>query len=116
MTNTTIPAWEIEPGDGDLDAGAECKRLTKAIARAHGSIGALRDALQGPIKAHGNSYLTALRQTDAGVYSLRDIDDQVQQMAEDIAFIFGLLAADVAAGELARPEAINLPTRQQEQG
>ena len=42
-----------------------------------------------------------LRQVDAGVYSLHNIDDQVQQMGEDIGFISDLLIADVGEGDLA---------------
>jgi hypothetical protein len=112
----SIPAWEIAKGNGDLDAGAECKRLSKAILKAQQSIGKLRDALQEPIKVYGNSYLAALRHADVGVYSLHGIDGQIQRIGEDIDFISGLLVADVGAGELARPEAATLPTRQQEQG
>ena len=43
-----------------------------------------------------------LRQVDAGVYSLSNIDDQVQQLGEDVEFIAALLKADVGEGELAQ--------------
>lgn len=109
----TIPAWELEKEDPSLDAGAECKRITLAINDAHKAIGMLRGILYSQINKHGRDYLGFLRQVDAGVYSLHNIDDQVQQMGEDIDFIFELLTADVGEGELARAtvDAVVFPTR-----
>lgn len=112
-TTPSIPAWELEKEDTSLDAGAECKRITLAINDAHKAIGMLRGILYSQINKHGRDYLGFLRQVDAGVYSLHNIDDQVQQMGEDIDFIFELLTADVGEGELARAtvDAVAFPTR-----
>jgi hypothetical protein len=109
----TIPAWELDKEGSALDAGAECKRITSAITDAHKAIGLLRGILYSQINKHGSGYLGVLRQVDAGVYSLHSIDDQVQQMADDIAFISGLLIADVGEGELARStiDVSAMPTR-----
>jgi hypothetical protein len=101
-TSTSIPAWELEKEDTSLDAGVECKRITLAINDAHKAIGMLRGILYSQINKHGRDYLGVLRQVDAGVYSLHNIDDQIQQMGEDIDFIFELLTADVGEGELAQ--------------
>jgi hypothetical protein len=101
-TSPTIPAWELEKGDSALDAGVECKRITLAINDAHKAIGMLRGILYSQINTYGRDYLGVLRQVDAGVYSLHNIDDQIQQMGEDIAFISELLVADVGEGELAK--------------
>ena len=112
-TAPSIPAWELEKGDSALDAGTECKRITLAINDAHKAIGLLRGILYSQINKHGRDYLGVLRQVDAGVYSLHNIDDQIQQMGEDIAFISELLIADVGEGELARAtvDAAAFPTR-----
>lgn len=113
ISPATIPAWELDKEDSALDAGAECKRITSAITEAHKAIGLLRGILYSQINRYGRDYLGVLRQVDAGVYSLNNIDDQVQQMAEDIAFISDLLIADVGEGELAQ-STINvaaMPTR-----
>ena len=109
----TIPAWELEKEDTSLDAGAECKRITLAINDAHKAIGLLRGILYSQINKHGRDYLGVLRQVDAGVYSLHSINDQIQQMGEDIAFISELLIADVGEGELAQAtvDAASFPTR-----
>ena len=109
----SIPAWELEKEDASLDAGVECKRITLAINDAHKAIGLLRGILYSQINKHGRDYLGVLRQVDAGVYSLHNIDDQVQQMGEDIDFIFELLTADVGEGELAQAtvDAAAFPTR-----
>lgn len=100
VTNS-IPAWELQKDDSSIDAGAECKRITQAINEAHKAIGTLRGILYSQINSYGRDYLGFLRQVDAGVYSLHNIDDQVQQMGEDIDFISALLIADVGEGELA---------------
>ena len=110
----SIPAWEIQKDDSSIDAGAECKRITQAINEAHKSIGLLRGILYSQINTYGRDYLGFLRQVDAGVYSLHNIDDQVQQMGEDIDFISGLLIADVGEGDLAAStvEVCSFPTKE----
>lgn len=112
-TAPTIPAWEIEKDDSALDAGEECKRITRAISDAHKAIGTLRGILYSQINKHGRDYLGFLRQVDAGVYSLHNIDDQVEQMAEDIAFIAELLTTDAGEGGLAKStiDAASFPVR-----
>ena len=98
----TIPAWEMDKENSALDAGEECKRITRAIQDAHKAIGLLRGILYSQINTYGRDYLGFLRQVDAGVYSLNNINDQIQQMGEDINFISELLTADVGEGELAK--------------
>ena len=110
----SIPAWELQKDDSSIDAGAECKRITQAINDAHKSIGLLRGILYSQINTYGRDYLGFLRQVDAGVYSLHNIDDQVQQMGEDIGFISDLLIADVGEGDLAAStvEVCSFPTKE----
>lgn len=100
-TTQTIPAWELEKDDDALDAGAECKRITQAVSDALKSIGLLRGILYSQINKYGRDYLGTLRMVDAGIYSLHNIDAQVEQMGDDISFIADLLTADVGEGELA---------------
>lgn len=111
--STSIPAWELEKDDTALDAGVECKRITQAISDVHKAIGLLRGILYSQINKYGRDYLGFLRQVDAGVYSLNNIDDQIQQMGEDIDFISELLVADVGEGELAAStvNVVSMPTR-----
>ena len=109
----SIPAWEIQTDDSSVDAGAECKRITQALNDAHRAIGTLRGILYSQINKYGRDYMGFLRQVDAGVYSLNNIDDQVQQLGEDVDFITDLLVADVGEGELAQStiEVDAFPTR-----
>jgi hypothetical protein len=108
-----IPAWEMEKDDSALDAATECRRVSQLLRQAQSSISTLRGDLYNQINKYGRDYLGFLRQVDAGVYSLGDIDDRVHQMGEDIDFIASLLVADVGEGELARStvEATAFPTR-----
>jgi hypothetical protein len=112
-TEPAIPAWELERDESALDAGEECKRVSRAINDAHKAIGTLRGILYSQINTYGRDYLGFLRQVDAGIYSLHNIDDQIEQMGEDIAFISELLVADVGEGELAAStiNVISMPTR-----
>ena len=109
----SIPAWEIQTDDNSVDAGAECQRITVALNDAHKAIGLLRGILYSQINKYGRDYMGFLRQVDAGVYSLNNIDDQVQQMGEDLDFVAELLVADVGEGELSRStiDVDSFPTR-----
>jgi hypothetical protein len=99
----TIPAWQLEQTDDSaLDATEECKKITRAISDAHKAIGLLRGILYSQINKYGSDYLVFLRQVDAGVYSLNNINQQIDQIGDDIDFIAALLVADVGEGELAQ--------------
>lgn len=112
-TAPSIPAWEIQKDDSSVDAGEECKRITRAINDAQKAISLLRGILYNQTNKYGSDYLGYLRQVDAGVYSLNRIDEQVQQMGDDIDFIAALLVADVGEGELAQStlDVSSFPTR-----
>ena len=113
VTEPSIPAWEIQKDDSSVDAGEECKRITRAINDAQKAISLLRGILYNQTNKYGSDYLGYLRQVDAGVYSLNKIDEQVQQMGDDIDFIAALLVADVGEGELAQStvDVSSYPTR-----
>lgn len=112
-TEPSIPAWEIQKDDSSVDAGEECKRITRAINDAQKAISLLRGILYNQTNKYGSDYLGYLRQVDAGVYSLNKINEQVQQMGDDIDFIAALLVADVGEGELAQStvDVSSYPTR-----
>lgn len=112
-TQPTIPAWDIQRDDSALDAAAECRKITSAITDAARTISTLRGILYSQVNTYGRDYLGFLRQVDAGVYSLHDIDNQIAQLAEDVHFISDLLTADVGEGELAQStiDINSFPTR-----
>jgi hypothetical protein len=97
-----IPAWELEKDDSSIDAVSECKRITHALNDAFKAIATLRGILYSQINRHGDEYLQFLRQVDAGVYSLSNIDDQIEQIGDDVDFVLGLLKTSVGPGELAK--------------
>ena len=109
----TIPAWELDKEDSSLDAGVECKRIAEALNDAYKAVSSLRGILYNQINQYGRDYLGTLRQVDAGVYSLNNIDEQISGISEDIDFITQLLNADVGEGELARStvSVTSFPTR-----
>jgi hypothetical protein len=97
-----IPAWELEKDDSSIDAVSECKRITHALNDAFKAIATLRGILYSQINRHGDEYLQFLRQVDAGVYSLSNIDDQIEQIGDDVDFVLGLLKTSIGPGELAK--------------
>lgn len=110
----SIPAWQLEQTDDSaLDVAEECKRVSRAITDAARAISTLRGILYSQINTYGRDYLGYLRQLDAGVYSLHDIDDQIGQLVENVDFISDLLTADVGEGELAQStiDINSFPTR-----
>jgi len=100
--SNSIPAWELETHDDSVDAGAECRRITQAMNAAFRAVAELRGIIYSQTNKYGSDYLNFLRQVDAGVYSLNNIDDQVAQLGDDISFVAQLLNADVGEGELAQ--------------
>jgi hypothetical protein len=112
-TEPSIPAWEIQTDDSSVDPGLECKRIAQALNDAHKAVVSLRGMLYSQINKYGRDYMGFLRQVDAGVYSLNNIDEQVQQLGEDVDFISALLVADVGEGELAQStiDVTAFPTR-----
>ena len=113
VAEPSIPAWEIQADDSSVDPGVECKRIAQALNDAHKAVGLLRGMLYSQINKYGRDYMGFLRQVDAGVYSLSNIDEQVQQLGEDVDFISALLVADVGEGELAQStiDVTAFPTR-----
>lgn len=113
VAEPSIPAWEIQADDSSVDPGVECKRIAQALNDAHKAVGLLRGMLYSQINKYGRDYMGFLRQVDAGVYSLNNIDEQVQQLGEDVDFISALLVADVGEGELAQStvDVSSFPTR-----
>jgi hypothetical protein len=109
----TIPAWELQKDDGALDAFAESKKISQAVQEVKKSIGILRGILYSQINKHGSVYMDTLRQIDAGVYSVNDIELHVEQIKEDVDFVSNLLAVDAEEGELSRStvESVVFPTR-----
>jgi hypothetical protein len=113
IAEPSIPAWEIQTDDSSVDPGLECKRIAQALNDAQKAVGLLRGMLYSQINKYGRDYMGFLRQVDAGVYSLSNIDAQVQHLGEDVDFISALLVADVGEGELAQStiDATAFPTR-----
>lgn len=114
-SDPTIAAWEIQKDDSSVDAGAECKRITQALTEAHKAVSLLHGMLYSKINTYGRDYLGFLRQVDAGVYSLNNIDEQVDVLLSNMAEVSELLTADVGEGELSQrtvqTTASTFPTR-----
>ena len=109
----SVPAWELQKQDDSIDAAAECRRITQALNDAFRAVGTLRGILYDRISQHGDDYLGFLRQVDAGVYSLSNIDGQVETLSEDVDYVLGLLQTEFGEGQIARStvDLSEMPTR-----
>lgn len=109
----SIAAWTLEKDENSLDATDECRALAKLVNDVHRKVQDLRGVLYSKTNKYGNTYLGFLREVDAGVYSISNIDMLVAGMREDLEFIAHLLTADLGPGELAEStlDVSELPTR-----
>jgi hypothetical protein len=109
----TVLAWELEKDDSSLDATVECRKLSDALNAAYKAVSTLRGILYSQTARYGRDYLGFLRQVDAGVYSIGDIDSQIDLIQEDLSVIADLLTADLGPGELAQStlDVSAVPTR-----
>lgn len=109
----TVPAWGLERNPDDLDASAECRRISSAFNTASHALRDLRGILFNQISRHGSVYLETLRQVDAGAWSLHDIDNRVAVLQGDIEAVAQLVAWEGEPGELHRStvDAESFPTR-----
>ena len=60
---------------------------------------------------HRDMQKMGLQLTAEEIYSINNIDNQVELLREDIAFISELLVTEAKPGELAQPQAVEFPTR-----
>ncbi len=71
---STIPVWEQERNTQEVDPYSECKKLHDVLFEAEKSLQNLHGVLYHQINKYGSAYLKQIKQFDAGLYSVSDID------------------------------------------
>jgi hypothetical protein len=101
---TTTPVWEQERNTQEVDPYSECKKLHDVLYAAEKSLQDLHGVLYHQINKYGSAYLDYMKQFDAGLYSVSDIDKKIDELHEQIAYLVDLLQKEVEPNDLVNNE------------
>tara|TARA_X000001388_G_scaffold57109_1_gene42370 strand:- start:2409 stop:3338 length:930 start_codon:yes stop_codon:yes gene_type:complete len=97
---STIPVWEQERNTQEVDPYSECKKLHDVLYAAEKSLQDLHGVLYHQINKYGSAYLDQMKQFDAGLYSVSDIDEKIDDLHEQTAYLVDLLQKEVEPNDL----------------
>lgn len=99
---TTTPVWEQERNTQEVDAFSECKKLFDVLNEAETSLQNLHGVLYHQINKYGSIYLDHMKQFDAGLYSVSDIDKKINSLNDQTAYLVDLLQKDIQPNDLVK--------------
>ena len=102
QTKTTTPVWEQERNTQEVDPYSECKKLHDVLYEAEKSLQNLHGVLYHQINKYGSAYLDQMKQFDAGLYSVSDIDEKIDALHEQTAYLVDLLPKEVEPNDLVK--------------
>ena len=97
---TTTPVWEQERNTQEVDPYSECKKLHDVLYEAEKSLQNLHGVLYHQINKYGSAYLNSMKQFDAGLYSVSDIDEKIDDLHEQTGYLVELLQKDIEPNDL----------------
>ena len=97
---TTTPVWEQERNTQEVDPYSECKKLHDVLYEAQKSLQDLHGVLYHQINKYGSAYLDQMKQFDAGLYSVSDINEKIDELHEQTAYLVDLLQKEVEPNDL----------------
>ena len=97
---SSIPVWEQERNTQEIDPFSECKKLHDVLYEAEKSLQNLHGVLYHQINKYGSAYLDQMKQFDAGLYSVSDIDEKIDELHEQTAYLVDLLQKEVEPNDL----------------
>ena len=97
---SSIPVWEQERNTQEVDPYSECKKLHDVLYEAEKSLQDLHGVLYHQINKYGSAYLDQMKQFDAGLYSVSDIDEKIEELHEQTAYLVDLLQKKVEPNDL----------------
>ena len=101
---TTTPVWEQERNTQEVDPYSECKKLHDVLYEAEKSLQDLHGVLYHQINKYGSAYLDHMKQFDAGLYSVSDINEKIDSLNDQTAYLVDLLQKDVEPNDLVNNE------------
>ena len=97
---TTTPVWEQERNTQEVDPYSECKKLHDVLYEAEKSLQNLHGVLYHQINKYGSAYLNQMKQFDAGIYSVSNIDKKINSLNDQTAYLVDLLQKEVEPNDL----------------
>ena len=97
---SSIPVWEQERNTQEVDPYSECKKLHDVLYEAEKSLQDLHGVLYHQINKYGSAYLDQMKQFDAGLYSVSNIDEKIDELHEQTAYLVDLLQKEVEPNDL----------------
>ena len=97
---SSIPVWEQERNTQEVDPYSECKKLHDVLYEAEKSLQDLHGVLYHQINKYGSGYLDQMKQFDAGLYSVSDIDEKIDELHEQTAYLVDLLQKEIEPNDL----------------
>ena len=101
---TTTPVWEQERNTQEVDPYSECKKLHDVLYAAEKSLQDLHGVLYHQINKYGSAYLNHMKQFDAGLYSVSDIDKKIDSLNEQTNYLVELLQKEIEPNDLVNNE------------
>ena len=101
---SSIPVWEQERNTQEIDPFSECKKLHDVLYEAEKSLQNLHGVLYHQINKYGSAYLEQMKQFDAGLYSVSDINEKIDSLNDQTAYLVDLLQKDVEPNDLVNNE------------
>ena len=95
-----IKTYEQERNTQEVDPYSECKKLHDVLYAAEKSLQDLHGVLYHQINKYGSAYLDQMKQFDAGLYSVSDIDEKIDELHEQTAYLVKLLQKDIEPNNL----------------
>jgi len=99
---TTTPVWKQERNTQEVDPYSECKKLHDVLYAAEKSLQDLHGVLYHQINKYGSAYLDQMKQFDAGLYSVSDIDEKIDSLHEQTDYLVDLLQKQVEPNDLVK--------------
>ena len=99
-----IKTYEQERNKQEVDLHSECERLHNVLYEAETSLQNLNSVLYNQINKYGSAYLDQMKQIDAGLYTVSDIDDQIDRLHQQTAYLVKLLQKDIEPNDLVNNE------------
>ena len=99
---STIPVWEQERNTQEVDPYSECKKLHDVLFEAEKSLQNLHGVLYHQINKYGRAYLNQMKQFDACLYSVSDIDKKIDSLHEQTDYLVDLLQKKVEPNDLVK--------------
>ncbi len=97
-----IKTYEQERNTQEVDPFSECKRLFNVLDAAETSLQNLHGVLYHQINKYGSAYLDQMKQFDAGLYSVSDIDEKIDSLNDQTAYLVDLLQKDIQPNDLVK--------------